>query len=231
MGATLEKCLPYASGFMKKKVEAFLGLVKNERISLDSETESHYTVRFSCEYQMPKLIAAGTPPPFVPVSVEIWLRKENGIVISFDAGRKLSGSAIALLSYITTEDPSSIEQVRFGKEDFLRLMNWLLANTHPTPGEIKRITMHDIDEGGINFKQIVLNSPHLENSPLFNRLLESASVITNLGFVSPPLSPHSRHFTCRLNYWGALTIYTPNLLESEIFNLMKSLDILFEGGQ
>jgi hypothetical protein len=228
--ASLGKCLQLASGFTKRKLEAYMNLVKNERISLEEEAKNYYTVKFSCEFRAPKLIAAGAPPPFVPVNINIWVRKKSGFVISFDAGRKLSESAIALLSYIATEDPSSIEQIRLEKEDFLRLMNWILADSHSIPSGIKRITMHDVDEGGIKFKQIVLNSSRLENSPLFNRLLNSASVITNLGFITPPLSANSRPLSCRVNYWGGLTIYTPDLLASEISELIGVFETLLVRG-
>lgn len=229
MGVTLKKCLHQASGFMKRRAEAFVSLVKNERISLEKETKTHYLISFSGEFRAPKLIAAGEAP-FVPINFKIWVRKKSGFVISFDAGRKLSGPAIALLSYITTEDPSSIEQVRLEKEDFLRLKDWILADTHSIPGEIKRIAMRDVSESGVKFKQIILSSSKLENSPLFKRLSNSASAITNLSFTTPQLSATSRSLSCRVNYWGGLTIYTRNLLDSEISKLIGTFETLFEKG-
>ena len=223
--SNLEDCLQEASGFARKRIEAFTTLVQNERISLEEETQSHYIVTSSCEFRTPRLIAAGDLPPFVHVSFRIWLRKESQFAISFDAGRKLSGAAMALLSYATTGDPSLIEHIKLVKKDFLKLKDWILADNHPIPGGIRGITMHDIEEGPVKFKQIVLNSPQLEDSPLFNRLLDSASAIANFSFTTPPLNSTSRSLTCRINYWGGLTIYTPNLLDSEIAELIE----IFEG--
>ena len=133
---------------------------------------------------------------------------------------------MALLSYATTGDPSLIGHIKLAKEDFLKLKDWILADNHPIPGGIRGIAMHDIEEGPIKFKQIVLNSPQLEDSPLFNRLLDSASAIANLAFTTPPLSSTSRSLSCRINYWGGLTIYTPSLLDSEIAELIKVLEKL-----
>jgi len=227
--SNLEACFQEASGFARKRIEAFMTLVQNEKISLEEETQTQYVATFSCEFRAPKLIVAGNPPPFVPVSFRVWLRKGNPFVISFDAGRKSSGASMALLSYATTGDPSLIEHIKLTKEGFLKLKDWALANSRPIPGGIRGITMHDIEEGTIKFKQIVLNSPQLEDSPLFNRLLDSASAIANLSFITPPLNSANRPLSCRINYWGGITIYTPNLLDSEIGELIGIFEKILLG--
>lgn len=224
--STLKQCLQVAHGFSRKKIEALKELTRNERISLKEETKSHYIAAFSCKFRVPKLIATGLSPPFVPVNFNIWLRKKSSWVVSFDAGRKLSGAAITLLSHATIGNPSSIESIRLEKEDFLGLKDWVLAESHTVPGQIKRITMHDIVENSVKFKQIVLNSPGLEISKLFNRLLNSASAIANLSFTTPPLKSTSRSLSCRINHWGCVTIYTPNLLDSELSELISIFERL-----
>lgn len=223
---TLKKCLQEAHSFSRKKIEALMKLTKNERISLKEEMQSYYIATFSCEFRVPKLIAAGVSPPFVPVNFKIWLRKKSSWVIPFDAGRKLSGATITLLSHATTGNPSSIEPIKLEKEDFLNLKDWLLADSHSVTGQIKRITMLDVIENSVKFKQIVLNSPRLETSKLFNRLLNSASGISNMSFTTPLLKSSSRPLSCRINHWGCLTIYTPDLLDSEISELIKIFEML-----
>lgn len=225
--STLKKSLEEAQGFAKPKIKALIELTRNEKIRLKEEKPDFYVMTFSCDFRTPRLLAAGVSPPFVPVNFKIWLRKKTSWVIPFDAGRKLSGAAVALLSYATTGNPSSIENIRLEKEDFLRLKDWLLEDSHSIPGQIKRITMHDIEENSIKFKQIVLNSPQLEKSALFNHLLNSASAIANLTFATPPLKSSSRSITCKINYWGCITIYTPELLDSELSELIEIFEGLF----
>ena len=220
----LQKCLETASGFARRRVEALMKLVRNEELSLEEETRSHYVITYSCEFRAPKLTAAGSPPPFVPVSFKIWLMENSPFVISFDAGRKLSGGAIALLSHITTGDPSSIEHIKLEKENFLKLKDWVLADSHVAGGEIKHVSMRDVEQDAIKFKQITLNAPRLQDSSLFNQLLDSASAITSLSFTTSQLGSTSRSLNCRINYWGSLTIYTPNLLDSEIAELVRILE-------
>lgn len=220
----LQKCLETASGFTRRRVEALMKLVRNEELSLEEETRSHYVITYSCEFRAPKLTAAGSPPPFVPVSFKIWLRKNSPFVISFDAGRKLSGGAIALLSHITTGNPSSIEYIKLEKENFLKLKDWILADSHAASGEIKHVSMRDVEGDKVKFKQIVLSAPQLQDSPLFNQFLRSASAIASLSFATPPLNSTSRALSCRLNYWGSLTIYSPDLLDSEIAELTQALE-------
>lgn len=226
--STLKKSLEEAQGFAKPRIKALTELARNEKIRLKEERPDFYVMTFSCDFRAPKLLAAGVSPPFVPVSFKIWLRKKTSWVIPFDAGRKLSGVAITLLSYTTTGNPSSIENIRLEKEDFLKLTDWLLEDSQSIPGQIKRITMHDIEENSIKFKQIILNSPQLEKSVLFNHLLNSASAIANLTFATPPLKSSSRSITCKINYWGCITVYTPELLDSELSELIEIFENLFE---
>lgn len=220
----LKKCLATASGFAKRRIDGFLKLVRNEALSLEEETKSHYVMNYSCEFRAPKLMAAGGPPPFVPVNFKVWLRKNSPFVISFDAGRKMSGGAMALLSYNTTGNPSSIEHVKLEKENFLRLKEWILPGSYATKGEIKHISMRDVEGDKVKFKQVVLSAPQLQDSPLFNQFLRSASAIASLSFATPPLNSTSRALSCRLNYWGSLTIYSPDLLDSEIAELIQALE-------
>jgi len=222
--STLGKCLHKAEGFTKRRIEAFIELSKNEKLSLEKNTKSHYVANLSCEFRAQRFIAAGEIiPPFIPVNFNIWLRKKSSCVISFDAGRKLSGVGTTLLSYATTGDPSSIEHIRLEKDAFLRLKDWILSDEG---GQIKRITMHNVEKDEMKFKQIVLSSNQLESSSLFNDLLDKASAIANLSFTTPLLETTSRPLSCRVNYWGGLTIYTPNLLDSELSEFIEILEKL-----
>lgn len=226
--STLEQCLQRAEGFAKKRIESFNELSKNAKLSLEEETKNHHIANLSCEFRAQKFIAAGDIiPPFLPVNFKIWLRKESSWVISFDAGRKLSGVALTLLSYATTDIPSSIEPIRLEKENFLQLKNWLLSEDHDIPGQIKRITVHDVDYNLVKFKQIVLNAPRLEQSKLFSQLAESALAISNLSFTTPPLKSTSRPLTCKITRWGGITIYTPHLLDSELSELIEIFERLY----
>jgi len=61
------------------------------------------------------------------------------------------------------------------------------------------------------------------------RLLDSASAIANLSFITPSLNSTKRSLSCRINYWGRLTIYTPNLLDSEIGELIEIFEEILLG--
>ena len=220
----LKDCLEKAAGFPKPKIKALVEIARNEKILLEEERDELYVFGVSCEFRVPKLLAAGASP-FVPVNYKIWLRKESSTIVTFDAGRKLSSVGITLLAYATTGDPSSIEHLKLDKSDFIKLKDWLLA----TEGQIRRVTLQKVEHQGMKFKQIVLSANQLENSDLFLRLLNSSQVIANMSFLTPPLNASNRPLSCRINYWGGLTIYTPNLLDSEISELLKIFETLFQG--
>lgn len=223
----LKDCLEKAKGLPKPKIRALTEIAQNEKISFEEERDEHYIFRVSCEFRTPKLLAAGVSP-FVPVNYKIWLRKKSPTIVTFDAGRKLSGVGILLLAYATTGDPSAIEYLKLDKYDFIRLKDWLLANE--PQGQIRRITFQNIEYRNMKFKQIVLSANQLENSDLFLQLLDSSQVITNMSFTTPPLHASNRPFSCRINYWGGLTIYTPNLMDSEVSELIKIFEKLFQRG-
>lgn len=225
--SNLELCMKAAKGFAKKRIEALIKLSKNEKLSIEKEKQNQYEFITSCEFQVPKLLASGVSP-FVPVNFKIWLRKKSSVAVTFDAGRKLSGVGTALLSHATTGEPSSIEHIKLEKDAFLRLKDWILSDE---TGQIKRITMHDIKKDEVKFKQVVLSSNQLESSSLFNDLLNEASAIANLSFTTPPLETTSRPLSCRVNYWGGLTIYTPNLLDSELSELIEVLEKFIISGK
>lgn len=220
--SSLESCLRAAKGFTKKRIEALIELAKNEKLSIEEETKKHYDFTTSCEFQVPKLLASGVSP-FVPVNFKIWLRKNSSAVVTFDAGRRLSGVGTTLLSYATTGDPSSIEHIQLEKDDFLRLKGWILSTES---GQIKRITMKNIEIDDVRFKQVVLSSNRLEFSSLFNDLLNEASEIANLSFITPLLKTTRRPLSCRVNYWGGVTIYTSNLLDTELSELIEVFEKL-----
>lgn len=219
----LKDCFEKAVGFPKPKMKALTEIARNEKISLQEERKDYYVFDVSCEFRVPKLLAAGSSP-FVPVNYKIWLRKESSTIVAFDAGRKLAGVGIALLAYATTRDLSSIEYLKLNKTDFIRLKDWLLSNV--PQGQIRRITLQNVEYQGMKYKQIVLSTNQLEISDLFSELLKSTQVITNMSFVTPPLSASNRPLSCRINYWGGLTIYTPNLLDSEIVEFIKIFEKL-----
>ncbi|MHA1267833.1 MAG: hypothetical protein ACTSRS_21560 [Candidatus Helarchaeota archaeon] len=220
----LADCIKKARGVPKPKVRALIELAQQEKLSLLEETKEHYIFTTSCEFRVPKLLAAGASP-YVPVNFNIWLRKESSLVITFDAGRKLSGVGITLLSYATTGTPSSIEHIQLNKNDFLELKNWLLSGEYSN--QIRRITLQNIEYEGRKFKQIVLSANQLEDSSLFNNLLDSSQAVANMSFITPPLDSSKRPLSCRINHWGGITIYSPNLLDSEISELIGIFEKLF----
>ena len=221
--SNLVECMKSSQGFTKKRIKALTELAKNETISLEEDVQKSHELTVSCEFKMPQLLASGVSP-FVPVNFKIWLRKESSAVITFDTGRKLARIGISLLSYATTGDPASIEHIRLEKNDFLKLKDWLLADKE---GQIKRITMQNIEYKESKFKQIVLSANQLEDSYLFNNLLDPALAVANMSFTTPPLESSGRFLSCRITHWGGLTIYTPGLLDSEISELIEIFEKIF----
>jgi len=217
----LEKILKISSGFTTKRIKSLLSLAKSEVLSFTKEDSNKVVLKLNCKFRSKRLLAAGElEPPLVPVIVPIWIRRKSNWVVTFDAGRRLSWVAAILLAYASTGNPSGIENNKFTRDDFYKLILWLQLNN----GLIRRITLYNVQENSVKFKQIVMNSPQLEQSRSFQQFIKSCQGIGDISFTLPPLPATSRSLSCRLNYTGTLTVYTPNPFESEISAILKLIE-------
>lgn len=208
---------------MKKQVEALKKYVRNESITLSNETSDYYELEVSLEMQA-RRVPANIKPPYVPIRYKLWIRKESPYVITFGVGRRQSKVGILMLSYATTSRLDGVDRIVLYKEDFLRLIKWILDNN----GHIRRITLDRIKEkGDVELKQLVLSAERLEDSELFEMGLRESSVIKNLAFLSPPLESSGRNIYCRLSYWGSLTVYTKDLKDFEFLELIRIFEDIF----
>jgi hypothetical protein len=151
----------------------------------------------------------------------MWLRKDSSLVISFDAGRKLSSIGVTLLSYATTGDAKAISSAKIDMDAFQRLKKWTLSSAE---GHIKRIALSDVVSGKTRYKQVMLSSNQLESSALFDNLMESSSRVLSMSFTTPKLESTERSLNCRLTHWGGLTIFTPEILDSEMSELIEVME-------
>jgi len=213
--------LKSAKGTIKPKIKSLIEIAKKESIDLDKEENEHHVISTSCQFKVPKLLAAGISP-FVDTNYKIWLRKKSNFVVTFDAGRKLSGVGTVLLSNAIFNNPSFIQNIKLEKEHFLKIKNWFLGSEEP--GQLKQMTMNKIDHEGLRFKKITLSADRLETSSIFKMLIEPAMIISNMSFFTPPLKSTKRPLSCKINNWGSITIYTPGLLDNEISELITNLE-------
>lgn len=218
----LSDCLLNSDSKNKAKINALNQIANKEKVNLLKDTKEHYVIETSCDFKTRKLLAAGDSP-FISVKYPIWVRKDNPYVITFDAGRKLSNIGIALVSYATTRNPSYIQNLKIDKDTFLKLKDYVLEDD----GEISRITLKNVNYNNDRFKQIILSGSQLENSNLFNKLSSSAENIDNISFLTPILKGSGRPLRCKINHWGGLTIYTPDLLEAELSALINMFEGIF----
>ncbi len=218
----LVSCLDVANARTKKKLNALIALTQKEKISLEKETNQEYVIDVSTEFRARRFIAAGKiPTPFIPVNYKIWLRKNSSWAISFEAGRKLSSVGISLLSFALTDSPSMFENIKLERDNFINLKDWTLSQKHGISGHIQKISLRNAQYDSIKFKQIILNSPGLEASKLFSGLTDSAQSISELSLITPPIPSTSRQIKCKINHWGGLTIYTPDMMNSELSDLIE----------
>ncbi len=220
-GVTLKDCLKGAKGDFRSRIEALMELSRAEKLSFVSTDKDNTVLSYSCKFRTRKPTAAGDlVPPFVPVEIDLWVNKKTPLVVTFDASRRLSTAATTVLSFAATGSPSAIRPVRIGKDMFIALEEWIISNQHRRPGQIIRATMQNVEAESMRFKQVVLRAAKLESSNIFNRFLESAKGISNLTFATPPLRGSTRSIRSKLNYWGGMTIYSPDVLPSEISELV-----------
>jgi hypothetical protein len=218
--SNFEKCLQNADKNAKKKIEKLQTYVKNEKISLEEENPEYYLLTFSAEFRPRERISTGVVPPFVPVNFKIRVVRKNSIVISVGANRRQSKVGIALLSCATTGNPFSIENIQLGKENILKLKDWVLSTIR---GQIKGITIYDVEYEGQKFEQISLRSNQLEDSTLSGNLLNSALIVKNLSFTVPSLKDIAYPLNCRITPTGELRISGIAISDPELLALVEKI--------
>jgi len=217
--SSLKNCVNVAEKNKKKRLEDLSKIAKNESLSFDKKGEDYYQLISSCEFIAPRLTASGTTP-FIRVNHKLWLCPEERSAISFDAGRKLSEVGIALLSYGVNKNPTEYNGVKILKEGFINLKEWILKDGE---GQIRQINLKNISKDGVIYKQVQLSAGNLEESNIFIELLEEAHSVSSMSFLSPKLQSTERSISCRINNWGCVSIFTPNMLDIEIMELIKML--------
>jgi hypothetical protein len=220
--SSLGLCLEAVSVAAQERVKRHFEGSRDCKLRYKKDSGSHYVVNFSCEFRGLKYVASGDryTPPFIPVSFDMWIRAKSSWVILFDANRKLSRPAIALLSCATTGNPFAIRRVTWEKKDFMNLNRWLLSKRHKTPGRIERINLRKTD----GFTQVVLKAKQLEKLKLFEKLTSSASMISDLSFTTPPLETASG-LRCRMNHLGGIAVssYGSDSELCELFTVIERL--------
>jgi len=218
--SNLEKCLVMGSGQNVPFIKGLIDNTKNEKISLNFKGTEYSRFSVNCEFKTNVPLGAGGAV-FLTRAYEIVLLNNLSLLFTVNAGKSLSKVGTTLLSYSTTNDPSAIESLALDKNKFTSLKDWIFSG--PLPGQIKKITFNNVSDESVFYKQVVLSAENLQNAKLFTKLWSSASAISNLSFQTPLLRTSNRSLTCRLSYWGALTIYTGGVLESEIFELLRKI--------
>jgi len=216
----LKDCLRSSNLSSKPKIEALLEISQNEELFDFEENDNYYSVRLACDFKAPKLLAANGAP-YVPVNYPIWIGKNEPWCITQDAGRKLSSVGIALVSYTITSDPLAYMLMRATKVAFQSVIDKVV--NPDDGGQIKRISCENVVVDGTEYKQIILGANQLQDSSLFSKVLSSSAWISSMTFVSPPLVSSDREVVCRLNDWGGLTVYSPDVLDSEVLEVVQSI--------
>ncbi len=225
---SLSGLLPSASAPERRRLEDFATYSRKERITPRTGTRGFSLFEFACEARVRRLTASGeVEMPFVPARFQVWLGKKIPWVVVFDAGRKLSAVANAMLGAAAADDTTSIKPVKLPKQVFEGLKDWTQSASSGQPGSISRVTLENVSSGKANFQQVVLRAAGLETSPIFRDFFGAALNVSNMTFVTPKLRAASRSINCKISYWGGITLYTADVLDAEIEELLGALDEQF----
>jgi len=215
-----EKCIQNAEKLTKKKIEKFKTYIRNEKLSLEEESPKYYLLNFSAEFRPRERISTGVIPSFVPVNFKIWLDRKKSVVLSIGANKIQSQAGMALLSYATTGNLFSIENVRLEKKNFIKLKKWILSKIR---GQIKGITICDVKYERGKIGEIILRSNQLENFSLSDNLLNYASKVKNLSFTIPPSTLRRHPLNCRITHTGEVRIDGTALSERKLLEHIQKI--------
>ena len=199
-----------------------LELVKSGELKFVRETKNLNMFTFSCVFQLPRPLAA-KKVAYTEIVSDLWQQKKGNLVASFNAPKKMSKVAIALLSYATLGDPFLIKATLLSRSDFLKLNDYILNRG----GDLRQLIFGGIrgqDSEGAEIKQFRLSGSKLEKLSGFKNILENTSKIRLLGFAFKP-SAECREIRFRIIYWGGGQLYSPpDPLSHEILEFLNLFD-------
>jgi len=219
----LEMCLTKSSGRNETLIRGLIDKTKDEKLSLINVGENNTRFNLTCEYQTSVPLAAGMKP-FVPITHDIVLRNKSNYVISYNIGRKISRISTTLIGFALCDNPGTVNPISLDKNDFLNVINWITQS--PLEGQIKSVSVKDTRYQNSQYRHASLSSNYLEESQLFNDLLDSTPFVASLGFETPEIRSTGRSLSCRLSHWGGLVIYSRELLDVEILELIHEIERL-----
>lgn len=196
-----------------------LELVKEGRLEFIRQSMSLNLFHFSCEFQLPRPLAA-TSVGYAKMGLELWQQRQGIFMASFNAPKRLSKIAVAMLSQLMYGDPFYIRPYSLTRNDFLKLRELIMEKK----GDLKQLIFGGIkNEKGqeANITQFRLSGSKLDKMEGFNDLLEHSAKIKCLGFsVKPTLE--SREISFRIIDWGGGQFYHPtDPLDHEILEFLQ----------
>lgn len=227
-GLTLSSITQLAPKADRRRLEGLTSFCRGERLTQLEGSRDFLLFEFKAEVEAPRLTASGQAEmPYVPAKFEVWVGRKAPWVLTFDAGRRLSSLATSLLGFALTESAASIRPVKLPKKVFEGIKDWATSGAVNGKGAISRVTLEGVQSGRASFKQIVLRADGLESSPVFHDFFEAANAVSNMTFFSPELKVTSRSICCKLSFWGGITLYSSQVLNSEIEELVRAIDDRF----
>ena len=188
-------------------------------LNLIRETSHLNLFNFSCKFQLPRPWAAKSVA-YSEIVCDLWQQKRGNLVASFNAPKKMSKVAVALLSYATMGDPFLIKSIQLTRSDFLALKEYIFKSG----GDLRQLIFWGIQDQaseGAHIKQFRLSGSRLEKLSGFKDLLNRSSKIRLLGFAFKPTAD-CREIRFRIIDWGGGQLYSPaDPLDHEILEFLN----------
>ena len=196
--------------------------VRNGNLKMVNELEPHRVFNFSCEY---RVRTRAREPIFAPINFELWQRKNDPITVTFDAPRKVSRVAVALLSLLIYNDPFAITPISFTATNFLKLKDNVLEKQS---GNLTQVFLQNIRSQKGIIRRFLMTGSKVEEFMNIDEMFENASKVIGMGCAIPS-QEGKRRLSFRIKHWGGGQIYSPSVpLDHEISELIDLFErILF----
>lgn len=156
---------------------------------------------------------------------DVWVRTSSNMLIVLDSpSRRISNAIGQLVSLKLFNDPSLILPLRLERRHVEAIESWITAKEHEVAGNIIRVTFRRASINGSVVEEISLKKEGLDATEIYPKLKSSAHTIASITFVTPLLPEIGRRITCRIDSYGGLLIYTPNLREVDLEVLINKLE-------
>jgi hypothetical protein len=170
---------------------------------------------------------APSPSPLLPIEVSIWLRRNSGWLVIFEASHALADATAHLVCAGLLGDPSSVSGMLLHLHHWAAIDDWLKRSSSEG-GMLLGGRFYKAQPADTSVEWIAFRQAPGSGETLIRECFETAEGIGELLIQTPYVKAIESSITCRIGRTGNIRIYGTEVSDSVVEALLLELETVWE---